>query len=329
VGDSLGAPVEFLRIPEIRAKYGPEGIQELVPYFWGLGAWTDDTQMSLFTAEGLIQAHVRGGADVPGVMALAFQRWFCTQGEPCHPSAIEDGSRGWLVDIEGLHRRRAPGNTCLSSLQAWRPNKKAVNDSKGCGTVMRSAAFGFLSNSWEDAWSCAEITHGHLEGAASAAILAETVRLLVEGLPMEEALQAACRLDKQGTQSASLVRRAIELAKSSTASEEAIRELGGGWVADEALGIAAYCAVKAGSDFAKAVRLAVNHDGDSDSTGAITGNLVGTAYGVDAVPERWLDVIELREVLEQVAADLVAVIPGGSGQGALDAERALWDRYPR
>ena len=84
---------------------------------------------------------------------------------------------------------------------------------------------------------------------------------------------------------------------------EVIERLGGGWVGEEALAISLYCALAAGEDFARRV-LAVNHSGDSDSTGAITDNLLGLMLGVDAIPDRWLVELELREEIEALAGDL-------------------------
>lgn len=52
VGDALGAPLEFMRRSEILQAFGPKGITDLVPAYGKLGAITDDTQMTLFTAEG-------------------------------------------------------------------------------------------------------------------------------------------------------------------------------------------------------------------------------------------------------------------------------------
>ncbi len=90
-------------------------------------------------------------------------------------------------------------------------------------------------------------------------------------------------------------------------------------MAEEALAVAVYCALTAEDAFARGVLLAVNHGGDSDSTGAIAGNLLGARLGAGAIPARWLDGLELREVVEQVAADL------GVGYRDDDAWRA---RYP-
>ncbi len=51
VGDALGAPVEFLSLASIRRQFGEAGIRDYAPAFGRSGSITDDTQMSLFTAE--------------------------------------------------------------------------------------------------------------------------------------------------------------------------------------------------------------------------------------------------------------------------------------
>ena len=118
VGDALGAPVEFLTRREILRRFGPEGITGYTPAWGGLGTITDDTQMTLFTAEGLIRAWVRervtGTASAVGVTAHAYLRWLRTQGERPH-RAIDTGTveTGWLFQQRALHSRRAPGVTCL------------------------------------------------------------------------------------------------------------------------------------------------------------------------------------------------------------------------
>jgi ADP-ribosylglycohydrolase len=66
----------------------------------------------------------------------------------------------------------------------------------------------------------------------------------------------------------------LHLAEVADATPEIVEQLGGGWVAEEALATALFCALKA-TNFAEGVLLAVNHSGDSDSTGSLTGNLLG------------------------------------------------------
>jgi ADP-ribosylglycohydrolase len=95
----------------------------------------------------------------------------------------------------------------------------------------------------------------------------------------------------------------VALAAGSAGSPEEVERLGGGWTAAEAVAIAVYCALVA-RDFAHGVRLAVNHSGDSDTTGSLTGSLLGLLHGEAAIPAAWLEVLELREVIGEVAKDL-------------------------
>lgn len=138
VGDALGAGVEFMSLDEIRGRYGPAGVTGYVPCYGRSGAITDDTQMTLFTAEGLLRARQHGD-DVPGALWQAYQRWLATQRD--RGSA---GADGWLIGQEFLHDQRAPGVTCLSALEGGWPGRPArpVNNSKGCGGVMRVAPAG-------------------------------------------------------------------------------------------------------------------------------------------------------------------------------------------
>jgi len=85
---------------------------------------------------------------------------------------------------------------------------------------------------------------------------------------------------------------------------EVYGQIGAGWVAEEALGISLYSSLAAENDFKKGVLLSVNHSGDSDSTGSITGNILGAIYGVDIIPENWVANLELKELIAETANDL-------------------------
>ena len=119
VGDALGAAVEFWTLDQIHARPRPGRRDRLDPaYGRDRATITDDTQMTLFTAEGIIRATVRyahrGIAHGPSVLQRAYVRWLATQGEAPVPPAGQDG---WLVHVDGLHHRRAPGNACLAALR--------------------------------------------------------------------------------------------------------------------------------------------------------------------------------------------------------------------
>jgi hypothetical protein len=109
--------VEFLGVNVIKGKYGPQGITNLVKSRNNLVEITDDTQMTIFTAEGLLRAENRGRnkgiAHIPSVVHQSYLRWLDTQGVD---SEVEKD--GWIHSIQGLHARRAPGNTCLDALMS-------------------------------------------------------------------------------------------------------------------------------------------------------------------------------------------------------------------
>ena len=86
-------------------------------------------------------------------------------------------------------------------------------------------------------------------------------------------------------------------------------ELGQGWVGDEALAVAVACAV-AGPDMETALLAAINHDGDTDSTGSICGNLFGAMAGIDAVPTRWVEDAAQSDLIRRVAEDCVSFLDG-------------------
>lgn len=122
VGDALGAPVEFINLGQITKRFGPIGITDYVAAFGKVGAITDDTQMTLFTAEGVLRAYVRastkGMCDVRGVIAYAYLRWLDTQ-TMSNPHLIKDND-SWLMREPEIYALRAPGNTCLhAGLHLW------------------------------------------------------------------------------------------------------------------------------------------------------------------------------------------------------------------
>lgn len=144
LGDALGYPIEFRSLPEIREMY-PTPPVRLPCDRSGVAVVSDDTQMTLFTAEGMIRGYQRfrdrGICSPQNVLLHAYLRWYNTQTD----EGRLWGGRGYLVDDPRLRVRRAPGNTCLSALSEWMrdwPSSANTrrNDSKGCGAVMRAAA---------------------------------------------------------------------------------------------------------------------------------------------------------------------------------------------
>ena len=230
----------------------------------------------------------------------------------------------WLANFDEFYHRRAPGTTCMTALKRGGTGtlEEPINNSKGCGGVMRVAPIGLYfcgKESWTEekvdlaGAKAAAITHGHELGYIPAAALVHIVRALASGkhteiLPaVQDMLETVPKLFPAAEQMEyflALMQEAVDLSQSGTDDTESIHILGKGWVAEETLAIAVYCALKYPHNFEKAVTAAVNHNGDSDSTGAVTGNILGAFLGVDAIPDHYLENLELRDIIEEVAEDL-------------------------
>ncbi len=342
IGDALGAPVEFMQWSEIKSRFGPEGITDFSPAYGRIGAITDDTQMTLFTAEGLLRAGVQGSlkelCSIPSVICHAYLRWLLTQGVAPSMTATEIGKDGWLWSEKVLHNRRAPGNTCISALAAMThfTANRAANNSKGAGAIMRitpiacfagsdddSAAAEVFQSAKEAAW----ITHGHPSGFLSAAAFCVIVHALLWGLPIDLGIQRAKTLlqrEDGSDETLAAMEIGLDCAEKKMAPDLAIPMIGEGWVGEEALGIALFCAMTA-DDFASGVRMAVNHDGDSDTTGSLVGQLLGATYGELAIPDRWKSQLEAQKIVTQIADDLCDYPDWQDEYGAVDK---VFERYP-
>lgn len=331
VGDALGYAVEFLDAEAIHRRFGMEGIREPV-LEKGVALISDDTQMTLFTCEGMVLGFnkaVAGGmaADMEGYVYEAYLNWLATQGERSEGMWQQFS---YLMKQKELFSRRAPGITCLSALQSGRMGTltEPINNSCGCGGVMRVAPAGFIASfgrRYDDhpedayAWQAAKIaaiTHGHPLGYMPAAMLADMIHrmTLEDGASLEDITMAALDttqrlLGRDEAEAAGVLRelmeRAVELA--AAPRRGGIERLGKGWTGHEALAIAVYCALRYEHDPEGCLRAAVNHEGDSDSTGSIAGQILGAWLGAEAIPTRWLKVLEAREIIETMAEQLEQV----------------------
>jgi ADP-ribosylglycohydrolase len=323
VGDALGGGVEFLSLEEIRRRHGPAGVTGYVPAYGQVGAITDDTQMTLFTAEGLLRDRRLPTSERDPVAAIwrAYRRWLSTQAGGNSPAGEPDG---WLISQVFLHARRAPGSTCLSALQAGQPGtlRQRVNDSKGCGGVMRVAPIGLaVGDPFALACQVAALTHGHPSGYYSAAAFVVMISEVIRGAQLPAAVAAALSAlqrvpaPPETAEVAASLEQAVALADLGPATPATIAALGSGWTGEEALAIAVHCALTA-PDFHSGVFAAVNHGGDSDSTGAICGNLLGASLGSGAIDPDLLAGLEGCDVIVQVADDLHAVFADGRSPNA-------------
>ena len=330
IGDALGYPVEFIySFEEIQKRYGERGITRLdTRQHWldeteqvGKAVVSDDTQMTLFTANGILNAKQKG---MPGIIGItyAYLEWYLTQ-IGVKSSKYHDC---WISNVQELNHRRAPGKTCMSALDDIYRGKDPMNNSKGCGGVMRIAPIPLYAvagnridiiNADRLAADAAEITHQHPLGYIPAALMSHVIyrlaldneptregmkRYIMEGVDMIRNQYKAYHNDVE--RMTELAERAIFLIDNGKTDLENIGHLGEGWTGEEALAIALYCALKHFDSFEEAMIAAVNHGGDSDSTGAVTGNILGAAVGYEAIPQFYKDDLEMHDLILHMADDL-------------------------
>ena len=360
-GDALGYTVEFEYYSKIIAKYGPSGITEY-ELVNGVAEISDDTQMTLFTANGMLMGitrwYMRGiGAAPHHYVEYAYKDWYDTQMKS-YESVMEQDDKyfsnrhTWLSALPELYSRRAPGNTCLTAINEMIHGQTPKNNSKGCGGVMRVAPWPLFCACHSVRYSREEIdvaggeiarlTHKHPLGWMPAILLTDILYRLLKEQPLKgiSGEEARIKFSKLVAESLSyisflkvtepisemswdkdvaiskafsedysklfdLTLRAINLADNKEVNdEEAIRKLGEGWVAEETLAIAIYAVARHIDSFEDALIAAVNHDGDSDSTGAVAGNIIGAIVGYDAIPNKFKKNLELHDVILAIADDL-------------------------
>ena len=267
---------------------------------------------------GATRMAMRGIAGHPsGYVYRAYLDWLETQSGKQANNPI----KSWLMQVDELHARRAPGNTCMSALSSDIAGtiENPINDSKGCGGVMRVAPIPlyFRENTYAiDGAMVSALTHGHPMSHLSSAMLVQIISLIIcadssVGESLSEIIDESCEVigklfpDNEYLPGfIEIIRLAMQLSQNEDNDVNNIKKLGEGWIAEEALAISLYCSLKYYDDFSAAIIAAVNHDGDSDSTGAITGNIVGAHVGYEKIPQKWKDDLELLDVILEIAEDL-------------------------
>lgn len=347
-GDALGYPVEFMSRNAILARYGYKGITEFKLDSDGKALVSDDTQMTLFTANGMLMGLTRGymrgiGGDPKNYVDGAYIDWYYTQ-TVNKKSERDDFHYTWLRDLPELAHRRAPGITCLNACESLLAHRDVENNSKGCGGIMRVAPMGLLDASFKESGGSgfyyktvylaeagahiARVTHLHPLGYLPAALMTLLLSRIVPLTP-DEVKESIIDIINDGLDVMmnmygndyakykeylrALTLKAVNLAHSNISDIQAIMQLGEGWTAEEAWAISLYCVIRHIDNMKEAIIAAVNHDGDSDSTGSITGNIMGAIYGYEVIKRERLfcpygkkfeDTIELHNIILAIADDL-------------------------
>ena len=286
IGDALGAPVEFLSLTEIEEKYG-KFTELLIDEYEKCALITDDTQMTIMTAYGIINAK-----DKDEYLAKIFDtyvKW---------AKIVKNGSSPQndfpkLSEYHGLFENRDVGATCMKSLLNADPNiiGNPIYDSKGNGGVMRAAPIGLVYSDPEEAFimgmNVAHLTHEHSTSDISTGAFTALISLLLNNNSLETSIAEMIKLVEkydENKETLTAIQKAIEYANDNNLEDRlAIFKLGlicDGFIAEEALAIALYCLLTT-DNYKDSIIKSVNISGDSDTIGTICGNIAGLVYGFE------------------------------------------------
>jgi len=319
-GDALGANTEFLNMKGIREQFPPDGPQTLKG---NPAKVTDDTQMALAVGRALTTAPLPYQPDTLG-------------------EAIKQAFIDWYHDPEN---NRAPGVTCLDSCENLIDGQDWIDatniSSKGCGANMRVQPVGCLDLPSDTRASIAQLqsayTHGHATGLTAADLTAYTIHYLGTGGKPEDVLQAVRDyadsqrrvyhhdwlgdlymraimfptaedfIEHGWSECLGILDKVESAPKTLDPHADPCKVIGGSWIAEEAYGTALYCFLLYPDDPEKVIQRAVYSSGDSDSIGCIAGAFAGAYHGIDGWESVWLNRIEYRDDIRQLADTLDSI----------------------
>jgi len=291
VGDALGVPAEFnsreaLRINPIETMQAADGLN--LP----AGTWSDDTSMMLATMESLAE-----GLDYEDMM-VRFYRWF---------NFGDYTAAGKCFDI---------GNTTRKALLAFAKGKPALEcgrdgeNDNGNGSLMRILPLAFYLQYIPDEeermqiiHNCASLTHAHKRGHIACSIYIFICMALFAGKEKKEAALLAIR-------KAFRYYKALPEYKDELCHYAALEDIdafiaredsdisSSGYVVDT-LEAAIWCFYTTHSYKACVLR-AVNLGDDADTIAALAGGIAGVYYGAEAIPADWMEVLQGKEMLENI-----------------------------
>jgi len=305
VGDALGAAAT----PE---QLGPARLRGLEP---APGVVTAETQLTLFTAEGLVVAArdptLAGRSGAVRSVHRACLRWLETQGERSAHPTFGRATEGWLLSRPELYHRRAPDSLCLVALRGPRMGRveQPLNSSADGRGLVRAAAVGLaggVGDPFATAREIAGLTRGHPSACLSGGFFALVIREAAAGTPLPAACAEALeelRRYPACQETRDVIARALALAERQRAAPDELSSPDSARTAAEVLATALRCALAA-PDFETALYLAASCDGHRSTAAAAVGSLLGAAFGDGVIPRRLLEPLDLRAAIERTAEEL-------------------------
>jgi len=269
-GDAVGSTLEFSvrdSVPELDDMVGGG------PFSLEAGQWTDDTSMALCLATSLVE---KGAFDPQDQMNR-----YCDWADFGYLS-----SNGKCFDI---------GNTVSAALDAYRRSGDPFSGSAdprsaGNGSIRRLAPvvlyfFPNRESAVHYARESSRTTHGAAEAIDACGLTAELLIRGLAGASLEDFLAPLAH---------TFSTPALEsIAGMKFLGKERSEIRGSGYVV-ESLEAALWCIAQTGT-FREAVLLAANLGEHEDTTAALCGQLAGTVYGLEAIPESWRERLAMSD----------------------------------
>ena len=317
VGDALGQPADKLTWDQIREDFGPRG---LMGYAGDEPLVTSHTQLCAFTANGLLLGQTRGQisgkmAPFARYMALSQKEW--AKSQRLHAPQPER-TYCWVYWIDQLRRRACTDSRMLEMLAADHLGtpEEPINRLEGSGSLTAAVAAGlFDADPPRLGAEAVALTYGHSTAVLSGAIVADLIHRItrhreksLETL-MRESLSAVGEAFSPAFPKARTVTAAVAYAMDLALQRQGSLEMLVCQTAPQVLAGAAYTLMACGEDFDSAIITAVNHSGRSAAVAALVGAILGAKLGEQALPEFYVEGLDVVEPLRDLADDLYRGCP--------------------
>jgi ADP-ribosylglycohydrolase len=330
VGDAFGYPCREMTFPEICNRFEKNGCLRLaVSAKTNTALFTDATQMSLFTTDGILWASLSSsedGVNYTEYVFYAYQLWLYTQ-----TKSIAGDEYKWLFDksantykskllkTKGLYQTRFmnPVNVDLLSKMrnlSYGKISKPLNNFSDSGALKRILPAGMFFNydvelAFRAGADFAAITHGSPVSYLASGVYSAVIASLVNGESIDTAIEIATEIlvtYKYHSEVLEVIEKVQDyLGDDNISPQIAVSRIGTDDDAAQVLGISLFCAALFEDSFENAIRLAVNQDGLSDVCGALTGGLLGAYHGAEFVPKKWVQKLSYLRLIEDIAISLV------------------------
>lgn len=289
VGDAVGTTAEFRPRGTFPTVTGMNGGG---PFGLAPGQWTDDTSMALCLAESLL---ARDGFDARDQMTRYVDWW----------RSGYLSSTGECFDI---------GDTIRDALMRFQATGEPFSgpddpQTAGNGSLMRLAPIAlFYSPALDDvdrfSAGSSRTTHAAPEAVECCQLFGLYLARALAGMPQDDVLAPSGLPLREPKVLA--ISRGDYFAKSCA-------DIAGAGYCVASLEAALWCFRQADT-FEAAVLEAANLGDDADTTAAITGQLAGAYYGVEAIPAAWLDTLCMRDRIADLANRLYDRAGGRQGR---------------